>query len=285
MPGERVLWTGPYGSATRDHALAVASADPSSLWLSASPMAHDQVRRELAVRSRSDETDRDAGRIPRVWCWADLWARVRDGSREGPSCLSEAAAGAVFGEAIRQARHAGEVDAIAAVIDWPGYRRRLRRRFAEWTTEERPLRSRPPADPRLRGRVGRVRPLPRPPASARRRGRGGIRRLGLQATVAEAAGHALGVRPGHVPRLGGADAGPMEGARPRPAPRGIGPRHVGVRGWREFGLDLRGHLAGPRPVAAARVRRDRRSGPRSGGRRDCGSSSRPCSAARRPARP
>ena len=147
MPGDRVLWTGPYGSATRDHALAAALVDPSSLWLSASPMARDQVRRELAVRSRSDETDRDAGQIPRVWCWAELWARVRDGSREGPSCLSEAAAGAVFGQAIRQARHAGEVDAIAAVIDWAGYRRRLRRRFAEWTAEERPLRSRPPADP------------------------------------------------------------------------------------------------------------------------------------------
>jgi RecB family exonuclease len=143
MPGERVLWTGPYGSATRDHALADASFDPSSLWLSPSPMARDQLRRELAVRSRSDGT----GRIPRVWCWADLWARVREGSKQGPSSLSEGAAGAVFGEAIRQARHAGEVDAIAAMIDWPGYRRRLRRRFADWTTEERPLRSRPPADP------------------------------------------------------------------------------------------------------------------------------------------
>src|SRR5262245_8153045 len=146
MPGDRVLWTGPYGSATRDHAMAGASADPSSLWLAATPMARDQVRCELAIRSRSGGTGRDAGRIPRVWSWTDLWAQIRDGTGQGPSCLSEGAAGAVFGEAVRQARRAGELDAIAAVIDWPGYRRRLRRRFAEWTIAERPQRSQSPAE-------------------------------------------------------------------------------------------------------------------------------------------
>ena len=82
-----------------------------------------------------------AGLIPRVWCWADLWARIRAEVAEGPTSLSEAAAGAVFGEAIRQARHAGELTAIASAIDWPGYRRRLRARFADWTTEERPVRA------------------------------------------------------------------------------------------------------------------------------------------------
>src|SRR5262245_29446957 len=133
MPGDRVLWTGPYGAATRDHALDAASFDPSSLWLAASPVARDQVRRELAVRSRSAGMEQ----IPRVWCWGDLWARVRDEMNEGPSCLSEGAADAVFAEAIRQARQAGDLAAIAAVIDWPGYRRRLRRRFAGWTVEER----------------------------------------------------------------------------------------------------------------------------------------------------
>ncbi len=143
MPGDRVLWTGPYGAATRDHALAGASFDPSSLWLAASPAARDQVRRELAVRSRSA----GAGLVPRVWCWADLWARVRGEVDQGPSCLSDGAADAVFGEAIRQARRAGELAAIAAVIDWPGYRRRLRRRFAEWTAEERPVRDMALADP------------------------------------------------------------------------------------------------------------------------------------------
>src|SRR5262249_32204960 len=129
MPGERVLWTGPYGAAGRDRTLAVALTDPSGLWLVASPIARDQVRRELAVRSSSGA---GSGRIPRVWCWAELWAQIRDATAEGPSCLSEAAAGAVFGEAIRQARNARELDAVAAVIDWPGYRNRLRRRFAGW---------------------------------------------------------------------------------------------------------------------------------------------------------
>src|SRR5262245_43776387 len=119
MPRDRLLWTGPYGSATRDHAMADASSGPSSLWLTASPMARDQVRRELAIRSRSAPTDRESGALPRVWCWADLWDHVREGAREGPSCLSDGAAGAVLGEAIRQARRAGDLAAILAVIDWP----------------------------------------------------------------------------------------------------------------------------------------------------------------------
>src|SRR5579875_127087 len=149
MPGDRILWTGPYGAAARDHALAGASLDPSGLWLAASPLARDQVRRELAIRSRSSGAGPGAvaGRIPRVWCGADLWARVREELDEGPSCLSEGAAGAVFGEAIRQARRAGELAAIDPVVDWPGYLSRLRRRFAEWTTAELSTRARPPAEP------------------------------------------------------------------------------------------------------------------------------------------
>ena len=143
MPGNRVLWTGPYGAAARDLAASSASLEPSGLWLSASPMARDQVRRELAIRARSA---RVVG-FPRVWCWEELWAGVREGAADGPVCLSDAAAVAVFGEAIRQARQAGELDAVASVIDYPGYRGRLRRRFAAWTVDERNPRSRPPADP------------------------------------------------------------------------------------------------------------------------------------------
>ena len=75
MPGERMLWTGPYGAAARDHALAVASLDPSSLWLAGCPLARDQVRRELAVRSRSAGSGSDAGRIPRVW--SRSWRPIR----------------------------------------------------------------------------------------------------------------------------------------------------------------------------------------------------------------
>jgi RecB family exonuclease len=141
MAVERLLWTGPYGAALRDRAMAGASSDPSSLWLAASSLARDQVRRGLALRSGS------LGAGPRVWCWDDLWRSVRDELGEGPSCLSAGAAGAVLGEAIRQARPAGELQAIAAVIDWPGYRRRVRARIAEWTALERSTRARAPDEP------------------------------------------------------------------------------------------------------------------------------------------
>ncbi|MHB1559318.1 MAG: PD-(D/E)XK nuclease family protein, partial [Isosphaeraceae bacterium] len=147
MAAERVLWTGPYGSGVRDHALATASLDPSALWVVPSPLARDQIRAELAARCRASGTGtvQSAGRIPRVWCWADLWARVRAGSGEGPAVLSDGASGAVFREAIRRTRQAGETAAIEAVLDWPGYRRRLRRRFAAWAAEERSPRDATPA--------------------------------------------------------------------------------------------------------------------------------------------
>ena len=141
MSGERLLWTGPYGAALRDYALAGASTDPSSLWLAPSPMARDQVRRELAIRSSRP------GPGPRVWCWSDLWKTVRGELEGGRVCLSAGAAGAVFGEAVRQARQAGELRAIASVIDWPGYRRQLRERLAEWTANEKRLRDPAPDNP------------------------------------------------------------------------------------------------------------------------------------------
>ncbi len=141
MAGERLLWTGPYGAALRDYAMAGALTDPSSLWLVPSSIARDQVRRELATRS---------GRVgpgPRVWCWTDLWKAVRGEQEGGRVCISAGAAGAVFGEAVRQARRAGEVGAIASVIDWPGYRRQLRDRIADWTADEKRLRDPAPEDP------------------------------------------------------------------------------------------------------------------------------------------
>ena len=141
MAGERLLWTGPYGAALRDYALAGASTDPSSLWLAPSPMARDQVRRDLAIRSGRP------GPGPRVWCWADLWRSVRGDLEGGRVCLSAGAAGAVFGEAVRRARQAGELRAIASVIDWPGYRRQLRERLADWTANEKRLRDPAPENP------------------------------------------------------------------------------------------------------------------------------------------
>jgi ATP-dependent helicase/nuclease subunit B len=141
MAGERLLWTGPYGAALRDYALAGASTDPTSLWLVPSPIARDQVRRELAIRSSNP------GPGPRVWCWPDLWKSVRGELEGGRACLSDGAAGAVFGEAVRQARQAGALTAIASVIDWPGYRRQLRDRLAGWTADEKRLRDPAPENP------------------------------------------------------------------------------------------------------------------------------------------
>jgi ATP-dependent helicase/nuclease subunit B len=141
MAGERLLWTGPYGAALRDYALAGASTDPTSLWLVPSPIARDQVRRELAIRSSRP------GPGPRVWCWSDLWKSVRGELEGGRVCLSDGAARAVFGEAVRQARQAGALTAIASVIDWPGYRRQLRDRLAGWTADEKRPRDPAPENP------------------------------------------------------------------------------------------------------------------------------------------
>ncbi len=84
----------------------------------------------------------------RVWCRSDLWRCLRDelNDGDGPAFLSESSAGAVFGEAIRQARQAGDLAAIASVIDWPGYRRRLHERLADWTILERPIGSAVPKE-------------------------------------------------------------------------------------------------------------------------------------------
>ncbi len=46
--------------------------------------------------------------------------------------LSEAASRAVFLEAIASARRAGRLGAIERVLEWPGFRRRLRKRIARW---------------------------------------------------------------------------------------------------------------------------------------------------------
>ena len=141
MAGERLLWTGPYGAALRDYALAGASTEPSSLWLVPSTIARDQIRRELAVRSSGP------GTTPRVWCWPDLWKSIRGELEGGRIFLSPGASVAVFGEAVRQARQAGELEAIDSVIDWPGYRRQLRDRLAEWTSNETRLGNPAPEDP------------------------------------------------------------------------------------------------------------------------------------------
>lgn len=75
---------------------------------------------------------------PKVWCWAELWAAIRGASVDGPRVLSEAASRAVFLEAIRRGRGAGRLRAIERVLEWPGFRRRLRARIARWTLGKQP---------------------------------------------------------------------------------------------------------------------------------------------------
>jgi len=100
------------------------------------PLARDQVARELAIRTRA------GGKEPRVYSWDDLWREIFGRVSQGPSWLSESAARAVFREAVTQVHTQGLIRSIDAVIDWPGYRRRLRDRIRAWTIAERPARER-----------------------------------------------------------------------------------------------------------------------------------------------
>src|SRR5438067_6288837 len=126
MPGNRDLWTGPFGSALRDRALRHAPVDPSGLWVVPSAMARDQVVRVLGLRRR-------VACHLRVWCWADLWRATRLGSRGTPMLLSSAGGRAALREAIDQARRDGLLDAIGEVAQSLGFLRRLRGRIAAWT--------------------------------------------------------------------------------------------------------------------------------------------------------
>jgi ATP-dependent helicase/nuclease subunit B len=87
---------------------------------------------------------------PRVWCWSDLWHAVRDGRATGPARLSEAGARAALRAAIARARRDGVLDAVAEVVEWPGFRRRLQAQIAGWTRVERPPEAKPSgSDPTL----------------------------------------------------------------------------------------------------------------------------------------
>ncbi len=90
------------------------------------PLARLQVREALARAS-------NLGKVPRVWCWADLWRALREGRDDGPIVLSAEAARAVLVLAIERARESGILNATAAVAAWPGFRRRLRLRIVGWT--------------------------------------------------------------------------------------------------------------------------------------------------------
>ena len=80
----------------------------------------------------------------RVWCWDDLWREVALSHPSAPARLSPAGVRAAIGEAIDRARRAGELGAVREIADSPGFRRRLRGRFAAWTREDRPPGANPP---------------------------------------------------------------------------------------------------------------------------------------------
>ena len=87
--------------------------------------------RELALRSRPGEGG------PRVRAWSDLWRWVASTVRNRPALLSEAAAAALFDQAVVDVEAEGRLGAVADLVAWPGYRRRLRGRLHDWTVAER----------------------------------------------------------------------------------------------------------------------------------------------------
>ena len=135
MPAHQRLWTGPPGAALRDHLLAEPKGEGATIWIVPTPLARDQVVRELAIRARQPEKDR-------VYCWDNLWLEIFRRAAQAPSWLSESAARAVFREAVGQVQKQGVIRSIEAVVSSPGYRRRLRDRVRRWTIDERPPRQR-----------------------------------------------------------------------------------------------------------------------------------------------
>src|SRR5437764_9915795 len=130
MPGERRLWTGPFGAPLRERLLAHPAAEAAQTWVVPSALARDRWNRELTLRRR-------LAIGLRVWCWDDAWRSVASGRADAPARLSAAGARAVVGEAISRERRARRLNAVRAVADAPGFRRRLRGRFAAWTAAER----------------------------------------------------------------------------------------------------------------------------------------------------
>jgi len=129
MPGLKTLLTGPYGADVREALSREGRSGPSGLWLVPSSLARVQLLGALGGAS-------NASRGERVWCWSDLWRSVRESRDGGPGRLSEAASRAALTVALGRARDARQLNATAAVANWPGFRRRVRERIAGWTRRE-----------------------------------------------------------------------------------------------------------------------------------------------------
>lgn len=140
MPGLRLLLTGPPRKSLREEAIrrAIAWADSTRgrtpmLWVAPSPLARDQIARDLALIPR-----RAGVPVPRVWCWEEIWADVPV-EEATPARLSPAGVRAVLGEAIQRARETDVLGPLTSAVDQPGWQRRTLAQFAAWMrTERRP---------------------------------------------------------------------------------------------------------------------------------------------------
>jgi RecB family exonuclease len=71
---------------------------------------------------------------------------VGEQTEVGPARLSDVAVRAALGEALARAKRTGALNATADASSWPGFRRRLMRRFAAWTRRELSPDDQPPED-------------------------------------------------------------------------------------------------------------------------------------------
>jgi hypothetical protein len=139
MPAIRQLWTGAYSRLLDPGLFGPEAAGTSGVWIAGSTLARDQWRRHLGMQLRGG-----AGPGLRVWCWDDLWRTIGELAGNGPLWLSEAAARGVLQQAISRARAEGALEGLSGLLEWPGFRRRLRAQIAAWTRAERPVEAPPP---------------------------------------------------------------------------------------------------------------------------------------------
>jgi hypothetical protein len=131
---ERILWSGPHAAIRGEFTLSGPARQAPGLWLAPSPMARDQT---ILALSRLGQ-DSNVGNS--VCCWDELWGRLltESAADRAPSAASPIAIRTLVQEAIRIATDRDEVGDLAAMLEFPGYRRRLLARFSAWTSAELP---------------------------------------------------------------------------------------------------------------------------------------------------
>ena len=105
------------------------------LWVAPSPLARDQIARDLAGSTP----------CPRVWCWDQVWANIASASADpAPARLSPAGIRAVLAEAIQRGRETDILGPLGAAVDQPGWQKRTLAQFAAWIRAERSPAAPPP---------------------------------------------------------------------------------------------------------------------------------------------